>query len=104
MLRRHKIDILKHSTGQDDYGEPVDDWIVFKGGVWASKEDVIGKEFYSSLATENSVEKKFTTGYIKGIKSEMRIKFGDDVYEIIGNPVNMGDRNIELLFYCRLVK
>nr|WP_312578225.1 phage head closure protein [Sedimentibacter sp.] len=103
-MRRHKIDILKPPTGRDGYGEPLDEWTAFKSNIWASKEDVIGKEFYSALTTENKVEKKFTTQYFNDISSEMRIKHGNDIYEIIGRPVNIGDRNIELLIYCRLVK
>ena len=103
-MRRHKIDILEHATGYDSYGEPTDEWTPFRSGVWAKKEDIIGKEFYSALTNDKQVEKKFSTGYIKGVKSEMRIKYGDDIYEIIGHPVNIGDKNMELLFYCSLVK
>ena len=103
-LKSHKIDILLPPTGFDDYGEPLDTWSVFKASVWAKKEDLIGKEFYSALTTESKVEKKFTTCYFKGVNSTMRIKHDSNIYEIIGEPVNIGDRNLELLFYTRLVK
>lgn len=103
-LRRHKVDILVHDTGQDDYGDPIDTWNVFKGGVWASKEPIIGKEFYTALTTDVQIDAKFLTGYFPGTNSTMRLKNGDCTYEIIGEPINIGDRNMELLFYCRLVK
>ncbi|WP_312107560.1 phage head closure protein [Lachnoclostridium sp.] len=103
-LRRHKVDILIRSSGQDNYGDSIDSWKVFKGGIWASKEPIIGKEFYTALTTDVQVDAKFLTGYFPGTNSAMRLKNGENIYEIIGEPININDRNIELLFYCRLVK
>ncbi len=101
---RHKIDFLQRSSSYDNYGEPVDDWAPFKSGIWASKDPLLGNEFFSALTTENKVEVKFNMRYIPGITSEMRIKHGEEVYEIIGQPVNVKGLNRELLCYCRLVK
>jgi SPP1 family predicted phage head-tail adaptor len=102
-MRRHKIDILKHSTGRDEYGDPVDSWAPFKSNVWAKKESLIGKEFFSALTNGVQVDVKFSTGYFKGATSEMRLRCGEDLFEIVGPPVNIGDRNMELLFYCKAV-
>ena len=101
---RHKIDFLHRVKGRDEYGEPIDDWPIFKGGIWASKDPLLGNEFFSALTTENKVEVKFNMRYVPGITSEMRIKHGDEVYEIIGQPVNVKGLNRELLCYCRLVR
>lgn len=101
---RHKIDFLYRVKGRDEYGEPIDTWEPFKEGIWASMEPLLGNEFFSALTTENKVEVKFNMRYVPGITSEMRIKHGDEVYEIIGQPVNVKGLNRELLCYCRLVK
>ena len=101
---RHKIDFLIKSLGQDDYGEPIDTYTIFKAGVWASKEPLIGNEFFTSFTVENRVEVKFNMRYISGITSAMRIKHGTDEYEIIGEPINVQSLNRELLCYCKLVK
>ena len=101
---RHKIDFLKRELGRDEYGEPFGDWIPFKTGVWASKDPLLGNEFFAALTTDNKVEVKFNMRYIDGITSEMRIKHGEEIYEIIGSPVNVKGLNRELLCYCRLVK
>jgi len=101
---RHKIDFLKRETGTDDYGEPLDNWQVFKQGIWASKDPLLGNEYFNALTTDTKVEVKFNMRYIPGITSEMRIKHGDEEYEIIGQPVNVKGLNRELLCYCRLVK
>jgi SPP1 family predicted phage head-tail adaptor len=91
-------------TGQDDYGEPIDSWAVFKGNLWASKESIIGKEFYTALTNDVQIDAKFLTGYFSGADSPMRLKHNEKIYEIIGEPINIGDKNMEILFYCRLVE
>ncbi|MCE5226702.1 MAG: phage head closure protein [Porphyromonadaceae bacterium] len=100
---RFAINILKHITGQDDYGDPLDQWAIFKT-VRASKEPVLGNEFYSAQTTENKVEVKFNMRYFDGITSEMRIQHGVDIYEIVGPPIDVKSAHKELLCYCRLVK
>lgn len=101
---RHKISFLQRVNGKDEYGEPIREWIHFKKGIWASKDPLLGKEFFTALTTENKVEVKFNTRYIPGITSEMRIQHGTEVYEILGPPVNVKSLNVELLLYCKLVK
>lgn len=100
---RHKVTFLKLTKGKDGYGDPIDTWINFKT-VWASKDPLIGKEFFSALTTDNKVEVKFNMRYVPGITSAMRLQHGNDVFEIIGEPVNVKGLNRELLCYCRLVK
>lgn len=101
---RHKIDFLQQVKGRDKYGEPIDTWEIFKGGIWASKDPLIGNEFFTAMTADSKVEVKFNMRYIEGITSEMRIKHGEEVYEIIGPLVNVKGLNRELLCYCRLVK
>ncbi len=100
---RHKIDFLQRESGRDDYGEPVDTWKPFKEGIWASKDPLLGNEFFAALTTDNKVEVKFNMRYIEGITSEMRIKHGLEIYEIL-SAVNVKSLNRELLCYCKLVK
>lgn len=101
---RHKIKILQRVNGKDQYGEPTSEWIPFKQNIWASKDPLLGNEFFTALTTENKVEVKFNTRYIPGIMSEMRVQHGPEVYEILGPPVNVKSLNVELLLYCKLVK
>lgn len=103
---RHKITFLEWGKGKDEYGDPIETWtpIEDKVGIWASKDPLIGKEFFSALTTDNKVEVKFNMRYIPDITSAMRIQHGNDVFEIIGEPVNVKGLNRELLCYCRLVR
>lgn len=100
---RHKIDFLYRAKGRDEYGEPVDEWQIFKAGIWASKDPLLGNEYFNALTTDTKVEVKFNMRYVEGITNEMRIKHGNEVYEIL-SAVNVKGLNRELLCYCRLVK
>lgn len=100
---RHKIDFLQRQQGYDDYGEPIDNWIPFKSGIWASKEPLLGNEFFTALTTDNKVEVKFNCRYMAGVTNDMRIRHGNEVYEIL-SAINVKSLNRELLCYCRLVK
>lgn len=101
---RHKIDFLHRVKGRNEYGEPIDEWEVFKAGIWSSKDPLLGNEFFTAMTENSKVEVKFNMRYVDGITSEMRIKHGNEIYEIIGPPVNVKGLNRELLCYCRLVK
>ena len=100
--RRNKIDFLQQVTGRDDYGEPIDTWIVFKDGVWSSKDPLLGNEYFSALTNDTKVQVKFNTRYIDGVTNEMRIRHGAETYTIL-SVVNVKSLNRELLCYCKLV-
>ena len=100
---RHKIHFLQRVKGRDDYGEPIDNWDVFKSGIWASKDPLLGNEYFNALTTNTKVEVKFNMRYVDGITNAMRIRHGDEIYEIL-SAVNVKSLNRELLCYCRLVR
>lgn len=100
---RHKIDFLHRVKGYDDYGEPIDSWEPFKEGIWASKDPLLGNEYFNALTTDTKVEVKFNMRFVEGITNEMRIKHGLEIYEIL-SVVNVKSLNRELLCYCKLVK
>lgn len=98
---RHKITFLKHVTGQDDYGEPIDSWEPFKIA-WASKDPLLGNEFFSALSADTKVDVKFNSRYVVGITNDMRIQHGTEVYEIL-SAIDVKSLHKELLCYCRKV-
>lgn len=102
---RYKIDFLERVKNYDEYGEPVDDWVPVEGktGIWASMDPLLGNEYFTALTANTKVEVKFNMRYVHGITNEMRIKQGNDLYEILSS-VNVKGLNRELLCYCRLVR
>lgn len=100
---RNKITIKRKIDAQNDYGEPIQNYEDFKANIFASKEPILGNEFFSALATQNKVEVKFRMHYFEGVKSDMRVCDNDGTYEIIGDPINVKNLNRELLLYCKKV-
>jgi len=99
---RHKITFLSPPTGFDDYGAPTTTWDTHKANVWASKEPLIGNEYFKAETVESKVEVKFRTRYFTGPTNEMRIQHGAEFYQIL-SAINVKSLNREWLFYCKLV-
>lgn len=102
---RSKITILALQTGYDPEGEPNGDWEAVDGltDLWASKEPLLGNEFFAAEQTQSKVEVKFRTRYISGITNEMRVQDEEGIYEIL-SAINVKNLNRELLMYCKKVK
>lgn len=98
----NKITIQSPPTGRDSTGQTVKVWNDVRT-VWASKDSLIGKEFYAANQTQNSVEVKFRTYFYSGVNNTMRIVHGNDTYEVISLS-DPDDLKNELLWYCKKVK
>ena len=100
---RNVINILNKSDGTNSFGEPIGNWEIIFSDVFASKEPLLGKEYFSAEAVQSKVEVKFRTYYFDGVKNEMRIECDGEIYEIL-SAINVKSMNRELLMYCKLVK
>ncbi len=102
---RNKITILALQSGYDPEGEPINDWQPVEGltNLWASKEPLLGNEFFAAEQTQSKVEVKFRTRYISGITNEMRVQDEEGIYEIL-SVINVKNLNRDLLMYCKKVK
>ena len=99
---RHKITFMQLITDFDDFGAPVNTWETFKE-IWASKDPLLGNEYFTALTTDTKVEVKFNMRYIDGITNDMRLQHGNELYEVL-SAINVKGMNRELLCYCKLVK
>jgi SPP1 family predicted phage head-tail adaptor len=93
---RHRITILQRPTARD--GE----WTPIKT-IWASKEPLLGREYFAAEAAHSKVEIKFRSRFTPGIDNDMRIRHGDDDYEIL-SVIDVQGLKRELLIYVKLVK
>ena len=98
----NKVTIQSPPTGRDSTGQTVKVWNDVRT-VWASKEELVGKEFYVANQTQNSVEVKFRTYFYSGMNKTMRIVHGSNTYEVI-SVSDPEDLKKELLWYCKKVK
>lgn len=96
---RHIIDFEKIVDIKNEYGEVNKEWTTFFT-TRASIRPISGREFYQAESINSEVTHKVNLRYIEGIKSDMRIKFGNRVFEII-SVINFEERNIELQVLCK---
>jgi len=107
--RRNKIDFLRVKLGTngkpecDEYGELTGEYEVIKSGIWSSKDQILGNEYFSALTIGSTVEVKFNTRYMPEIDDTMRIRHGTKLYEIL-SAIDVKSMHRELLCYCRAVK
>lgn len=98
---RHKIIFQKlDKDAENDYGEPIEKWDDIssaKAGIYP----ISGREFYAAETVNSEVSHKVNIRYIPGITSDMRIVFGERIFELISPPINFQERNVELQLLCK---
>lgn len=78
---RHRITIEAPTPVQDEYGEPVQGWAPF-AEVWASREDLTGREAFLAQQVKAEVTTRFTMRHAEGVTANMRIRSDDVLYNI----------------------
>lgn len=99
---RHVITFQALQDTADTYGENTATWvntITTRAGIFP----ISGKEYYSTqLETKTpEITHKIQLRYQSGITSEMRVKFGDRIFDIISPPINFQEKRLELQLMCR---
>lgn len=95
------IDIKSKVKNVDSFGQASDEWITFNK-TYASKEPILGNEYFTAQTTNSKVEVKFRTYFITGVTNDMRIVDSEGTYEIL-SAINVKSLNRELLMYCKKV-
>jgi SPP1 family predicted phage head-tail adaptor len=85
---------------QDAAGQPVEGWTNLittgDGKVWASVDDVSGREFMAAGAEQARVTTTITMRYREGVRADMRVLHGSDVYRVIA-PLAQGRVSLKLM-------
>lgn len=95
-----RIKILSPPTTQDTYGQQTGTWPTF-AETWASINPLQGKEFAEARQVHAEVTHKVRIRYRSGILPSMRVQYGSRIFEILGPPINPGERNVELRLMCK---
>lgn len=98
---KHTIDIQIALNSQDSYGAPAQEWVTFLSGIRASVEPGSGREFFAAQQVNSELTHLVKMRYRVGIKSEMRIKFGNRYFDIKESPKDVKEANRELHLMCR---
>jgi SPP1 family predicted phage head-tail adaptor len=91
---KNRITFLKPTNTQNATGENVSSFEEYMT-VWSSVVPVTGKEYIESQKLRSETTYKIATRYIAGITTDMKIKYGDKIFEIV-SVLNLNERNIEL--------
>lgn len=79
---RHRITLQKYIETTDQEGFSTQEWQDI-ATVWASVENLYGREYWQAAAIQAENTVKFTIRYRKDIDNTMRIKFQNKLYNII---------------------
>ena len=97
---RHVIIFQKRTKYQNDYGEEIDEWVdVIK--TRAAIYPMSGREFFAAEQVQSEITHKINIRYVPGISSDMRILFGERVFEMDSPPINFQEKNILLQLMCK---
>lgn len=102
---RHRIQFLEYKTIKDEEGIQKKEWVPIEpiSEYWASRYNLHGREYFVAQQAQSKATVKFKTRYIPGIKTDMRIKHNEEVFNIIYID-NVRGLNREIEFLCELVK
>jgi SPP1 family predicted phage head-tail adaptor len=93
-----RVTIQSLQAGQDAIGQPVTTWTDV-ATVWASVEDLTGREYQAAQATQNPVQTRIRIRYRAGIVASMRALYGNVIYNIEAVLDRDGGR-VELQLMC----
>jgi len=79
---RHRVSVEHFTSTQNEYGEPVETWSEFLE-IWAAREDLTGREYFSSQQVNAEVTTRFRTRYVPGLSAKMRLNDAGTFYEIL---------------------
>jgi SPP1 family predicted phage head-tail adaptor len=104
---RHIVTLQRlKQANQNAYGETSvndennwEDFLTLRVGIFPlSGRELLGLQGDVKLS---EVSHRVVLRYTKGITSDMRLKFGNRIFEMISPPVNSYERNDELLIFCK---
>ena len=79
---RHRVIVERPTGGQDDYGEDIPVWSTF-ATVNASIEPASGAERFDTNTMKPETTHVVKIRYLDGLKTDMRLKFGTRILEIL---------------------
>lgn len=98
---RYRITIQSPPATKNTFGEMTGSWTTF-ATVWASKEPLLGNEYFAAESAQSKVEVKFRIRYRSGVTNTMRVVEGSDTYDILSVVDVMGLKR-EMLIYAKKV-
>lgn len=98
-LMRHKITMQKKSNERNSFGEPEDMWVDVVT-VRASINPLSGRDFMAAMKEQAAVTHKVTIRYNPSVNADMRIKYGDRLFDIL-HIIDTWEQHREMVLLCK---
>ena len=97
---RHLVEIWAYTEVTDGYGEPIKNYTSV-GKAFAEIRPLLGRENFNEKMYRTDHTHKILMRYIPlPLESTMQIRYNGRVFEVIGDPSNYMERDIQLQFNC----
>jgi len=96
---RNRVTIQQNQPTINAFGEETEEWVDF-ATVWASVEPLKGREFFAAQKENAETTVRIIIRYRSEFTADMRIKFGNKVYEI-NAIIDLEERHMELQLMCQ---
>lgn len=100
---RTRVTIQTPGQGIDEYGVPTQETWSDLATVWAEVKPITGRERWASDYTANIATTAVSMRYRDDIQPNYRVLYGERVLRIAGPPINVDNRNRELVLTCEEV-
>ncbi|KGD36805.1 phage head closure protein [Burkholderia pseudomallei] len=91
-----RISLERRGGGENENGEPLpNDWVVH-ASVWANVRFLNGKEYVVSGAVRSSAVASMRIRFRLDVDSEMRVRYGDQIYDIVAVLPNRAKGYLDL--------
>ena len=100
---RHLVEIWKYTETKNDYGEP-DRTYELLTKAWAEVRPLLGREgFYEKMEVTEQTHKILMRYTPLPLDATMQIRYDGRTFEVIGQPSNWMERNIQWQFNVKEV-
>lgn len=94
---RHRVQFQVNNSVINKNGVIEDRWVHFEKPVWASVENLYGREYFAAASVQMENTLKIKIRHKQGISNNMRIIFRDRVFNIISiDNIKYQNRFIEI--------
>lgn len=94
---RHRVELQSPVEVRDSNGDVLLNYETQKT-VWASIEPLSTREIIQSGANQSKITVRIVIWHRAGISSNWRVKHGDKIYPLEGDPLQDKDSGLEFLF------
>lgn len=96
---KRRVTLQRATETQNEYGQPVKTWAAVDT-VWASAMPLEGRELFTAQAVHAKLTRRFVIRYRSDVEASWRVVYRGQPYELVQEPIDVGDRRAYLELLC----